>query len=369
MNPSQLEDYILRQTQGRLTPEEAEAFRAWYDASEDNRKLYIRYAAILKAQAIEHGRDAFRSEQPTAWKRVSREWRQKTAQSRTGHLRHTWWRYAAAACIAFLIGWGWPDAPSTSAVAMQTIETPLGAKSHVTLPDGTRVWLNSGSCLSYHSNFGQSNRQLSLDGEGYFDVARDLQHPFVLRTPTGTLVRVLGTKFNLKAYSEDRESKVTLVEGSLAVYTDTLQLDPSTVMTPNEQVVIDQRTHTWKSHRVDATNYTAWMQLKPEDVTSGSVARKAKSTPLLPNMQVPTSTMRNILFFDEEPLSQIVRDLERAFNIKIQINPEIPTLGEEKYYGDFRNGEDIYTIMDIITSSGNLTYRIEKNTIIISKEH
>ena len=369
MNPSQLEDYILRQAQGRLTPEEAEAFRAWYDASEANRKLYIRYAVILKAQAIDHGRDAFRSEQSAAWKRVSREWKQKAAPRRAGGWRHTWWRYAAAACIAFLIGWGWHDVPSTAGAAMQTIETPLGAKSHVTLPDGTRVWLNSGSRLSYRSDFGQTDRRLSLDGEGYFDVARDEAHPFVLRTTAGTFVRVLGTKFNLKAYSADRESKVTLVEGSLAVYADTLRPDPSIVMTPNEQVVIDQRTHAWKSHRVDVANYTAWTQLRPEDVMPETVAREAESDSLLPDMRVPTSTMRNILFFDEEPLSQIVRDLGRAFNIRIQINPEDSILGEEKYYGDFRNGEDIYEIMGIITSGGNLTYRVERNTIIISKEH
>lgn len=370
MDTSQLADYILRQSRGELSPEEAKAFRDWYEASDAHRELYRQYAVILRAQAFERGRATFETTRPAAWARTSRQWKRRTHPARRRRLPATLARYAAAACIAFAAGW-WCSVnigrPQTAETQTQAIETPLGAKSHICLPDGSTVWLNSGSRLTYNSTFGDTDRRLSLDGEGYFEVARDEEHPFLICTERGSIVRVLGTKFNLKAYSEDRESKVTLVEGSLAVYADA-QKPEHTVIRPNEQIVIDQQTHVWRTQQVEASNYTAWTKLKKEDVNPDE-ARQAASDPALPQLEIPTSTMRNALLFDEEPLSQIIRDLGRAFNIRIKIDEKDSSLGEEKYYGDFRNGEDIYEIMNVITSGGHLGYRIESNTIIIYRVH
>lgn len=96
------------------------------------------------------------------------------------------------------------------------VEVPDGAKSKITFPDGSIVWLNAGSKVKYDSNFAKASRKVELTGEGYFEVSKNKELPFVVST--GKLsVKVLGTKFNLKSYEEDSELKVTLKEGAVKV--------------------------------------------------------------------------------------------------------------------------------------------------------
>lgn len=367
MNLSQLEDYILRQSRGELSDEEEAALQAWYEASEENRQRYLDYLAMLKAQAIDAQRATFESKRAAAWERLRQAWRDKqSGRQAPFRLWWQWGRYAAVACLAFVLGWYLPKLTEVSEekpleAAMQIIETPRGAKTHLTLPDGTQVWLNSGSRLSYSTSlFNKDNRMLSIDGEGYFEVTHNEHVPFILCTTQGTSIRVLGTKFNLKSYSEDRESRVTLLEGSVAVYADTHKPDSYTLR-KGEQIVVNERTHAWKVRQVNPTDYTMWTTLRSEDIASRPSAHNDDT---LTDMTVPTSTLRNTLFFDEEPLEQIVRDLSRAFNLNILLEPDVPK--DAIYYGDFRNNEDIYEIMEVITSDGHLQYRIENNTIIIS---
>ena len=85
----------------------------------------------------------------------------------------------------------------------------------------------------------------------------------------------------------------------------------------------------------------------------------------LPQMHTPNQTFRNTLFFDEEPLSQIVKDLSRAYNVTIQLGCKEIATGI--YYGDFRNEENLYEILDVITSSGEIYYEVRDNKIIINK--
>lgn len=100
---------------------------------------------------------------------------------------------------------------------LQTITVPAGQRVHITLADGTRVWLNSKSAMKYAANFGRNERNVELDGEAYFEVAKNKSIPFYAHTETNK-VKVVGTSFNVCAYSGSHEFGTTLVEGIVDIY-------------------------------------------------------------------------------------------------------------------------------------------------------
>jgi len=118
-------------------------------------------------------------------------------------------------------------ADSVKTMTMLTASTPRGGTYQVTLPDGTKVWLNADSKISFPSQFTGKERKILMEGEAYFEVYKDKRHPFVVETNRQT-IEVLGTHFNVSAYAEDKEVITTLIEGKVKVTGDgnTLTLDP-----------------------------------------------------------------------------------------------------------------------------------------------
>ncbi len=120
---------------------------------------------------------------------------------------------------------------TNSEILYNVLTIPAGGEYQVHLSDGTRVWLNASSSLRYPENFSDSTRRVELNGEGYFEVAKDAAHPFIVSTGTND-VRVLGTHFNVNAYADNRETIVTLAEGLV-------RLNGSVILKPGEQGAID----------------------------------------------------------------------------------------------------------------------------------
>lgn len=358
MSDLNIEELIFRQLKNDLSSEEEKDLLEWYRTSEANQKLYADYCLLFKSREIEAVKPYFERSKEYAWIRFVGHLKNKRQADRKIIVNIL--RYAAIILIAFSMGVTtlWLLQPESGELA-QRIEIPLGSKSRITLPDGFTVWLNSGSTLSYQNGFGKKNRILTLDGEGCFDVTKNRELPFEVYSGD-VKIKVLGTKFNMKSYSEDESTRVTLIEGSLNVSTRTGVQGGRTII-PNQQAVIDKHSQRLVVKDVDAFNYAMWTEAKKEEVVTKSIVPDEK----LPDMVVPTTTLRNILFFDEEPLNQIIRDLERAFNVSIELKEK--NIGNEKFYGDFRNEENIYDILKIITMNSDLNYEIENNKIIISK--
>jgi len=134
-----------------------------------------------------------------------------------------------------------------------TLTTPRGGIYAVTLPDGSRVWLNASSILRYPSRFAGDQRLVEIEGEGYFDVTHDTKQPFVVRS-RGQEVQVLGTEFNISAYRDDPKLRTTLVEGKVQIVNRLSRTVRGLV--PGEQATVDgEKTHV---QQVDVTQYTAW---------------------------------------------------------------------------------------------------------------
>ena len=192
-----LEEMIVRQLSNNLTEQEAKELLNWYNTSEDNRKLYRDYCVLLKAQSVASDRRLFEKDNMRSWKRLKRRIQQRKISG--------FWlpvlRYASVAVVALLVGVGlhmfFYTTDTVTGGGMQ-VTVPAGSKSQIVLPDGTAVWLNSGSKLSYTEDFGKNNRTVYLDGEGFFDVTKNKKIAFEVYAGE-TRIRVLGTQFNMKA--------------------------------------------------------------------------------------------------------------------------------------------------------------------------
>jgi ferric-dicitrate binding protein FerR (iron transport regulator) len=144
------------------------------------------------------------------------------------------------------------------------LRTPRGGGYHLELSDGTRVWLNSGSSLRYPVSFRDSVRQVVLDGEAYFEVSHS-GTPFIVSTGNMN-TRVLGTSFNVEAFSDDPAFLTTLVEGKVSVeLSEQGTGQPTSVLLePDQQAVFTRSTGVFAKTKVDASGYTSWMRGKME---------------------------------------------------------------------------------------------------------
>ena len=198
-----------------------------------------------------------------------------------------------------------------------------GVKSDVVLPDGSRVRLNGGTRIVYPALFGDE-RRVEVDGEAYFEVEHDARRPFVV--VTGQVVStVLGTTFNVHAYSEDENYQITLATGSLLV--DGGPESRSVRLRPGEQGFFERTSGLLSLRRVNVEQVLSWQEDR--------------------------------LYFRAEPLASIARSLERQFNVDITIPDE--RLRRICFTGEFVDGENIHEIMRIISADSRILCRSRKN--------
>jgi ferric-dicitrate binding protein FerR (iron transport regulator) len=147
-----------------------------------------------------------------------------------------------------------PDKPAAAVTGFNTISTPRGRKFQLTLPDGTRVWLNAASKLSFPTAFTGSERRVSVSGEVYFEVAKDAAKPFKVTVNDKTAIEVLGTNFNVEAYTDDTRTRTTLLEGSVRVS----GLRDGVILKPGEQASSTTGSAGIEVVRADADKVMAW---------------------------------------------------------------------------------------------------------------
>jgi hypothetical protein len=196
---------------------------------------------------------------------------------------------------------------------------PVGGIYAVSLSDGTKVWLNSKSTLKYPVEFSGKTRNVTLEGEAYFEVSKDPNAPFTVKTKSGN-VTVLGTHFNVSAYEEDKNFETTLAEGKVKVSED----NQTVVLNPGQQArsknaglsVVD----------VDPSVYTAWKDGK--------------------------------FYFENENLKNILTKMARWYNFNVKF--EQKALEQIKFTGIVLKDEPIDRFLDVISKSSNVKYKITK---------
>nr|WP_321484670.1 FecR family protein [uncultured Draconibacterium sp.] len=207
---------------------------------------------------------------------------------------------------------------------IQTITTPYGAKTNYTLPDGSIVWLNSGSTFSYAAKFGKT-RSVTLVGEAFFEVEKDSK-PFIVATNHGT-VKVKGTSFNVKAYADDNDFETTLEEGSVVFKVK--NAGNEVTLKPGEQVSKTESGYTVK--KVETKYFTSWKEGK--------------------------------LLFNREPFPSFIKKLERWYNVKIEYSD--PKLNNLWYTGTIEM-ESISEVMEMISKAAPVSYHFNNKTRVFT---
>ncbi len=263
--------------------------------------------------------------------------RKRTGLDQSGRQSYKWYRTWSVAAVAIvLLGLITVTAYWQGSRQIQSnfsdivVEAPLGSKTKLTLPDGSTVWLNAGSKMVYSQGFGVSDRRLAFQGEGYFEVEKNDEMPFLVQTHDVN-VTVVGTKFNFRNYPEDEEAVVELLEGKVALENQ-LKEDAVRYLSPNEKMVLHKATGEM-------------------DITSAKVKEATLWT-------------ENILLFDEDLLPDIVRELERSYHVQIEIENE--DLKQTRFYGQFNQLEqNIYDVLDMLSETGKLKYHEEGKVIYL----
>ncbi|WP_165836063.1 FecR family protein [Marinifilum breve] len=217
-----------------------------------------------------------------------------------------------------------------SQLTYNTIIIPLGGEYKLTLMDGTRIWLNSNSKLRFPSEFGSGIRKVELKGEAFFEVAKDSVHPFVVDVNKAQ-VRVLGTSFNVNAYSDLNEIVTTLVEGKVEV-SDTL-FGNKVKLLPNEQYRFNESTGKTIKQIVDTEIYTAWKDGR--------------------------------FVFENESLEDIMTRLSRWYNVEVSfINESVKKL---RFSGDLTRYDNIDQILELIEITQKVKFTIKDRNLLVEE--
>ena len=239
----------------------------------------------------------------------------------------TYYRVAAVLLIPLIIGGFYLIVQNSARNTTYTeISAPQGSRVQFTLPDGSMGHLNGGSRLKYSVNFA-NNRNLSLSGEAYFEVARDKKHPFTVQTKFAD-VQVFGTRFDICAYESDSKIFTTLEEGSVQVFNKTGKT--YTLLNPGEQNVISKNNGTMQNIAVNTNLYTSWKD--------------------------------EMLRFNNSPFDEVVKKMERWYGVKIDLDKSLKY--SENYTFTVRT-ESLRELLQLLAITTPMSYKVDNDTVMI----
>lgn len=241
-------------------------------------------------------------------------------------------RIAAAMLIPLLISTFYLYRGSNRLQQWVEVYAPLGKSKVVVLPDSTKVWLKAGSTLIYPGDFSGNIRQVYLSGEAYAEVEKDRKRPFVMSA--GSIrVEVLGTKFNLRSYTDDANAEVSLVEGSVKLVAEIEGKSHDVMLTPGDIIRFNKTSGKLKRYGFDAASYSHWFE-------------------------------GDNFYFIDETFEQIVHALEKRFNVKIVV--EDKQILQERYYAVFINKESLDDILSALSAGRDMKIARRGSNVFIS---
>jgi ferric-dicitrate binding protein FerR (iron transport regulator) len=244
-------------------------------------------------------------------------------------LRKKYLRIAASILVPLLcvgLGYFYSGSKPVQGGNKMKVQVETGQKAKMQLPDGTDVWLNSASSLTYDDTYNRKKRVVYLQGEAYFEVSKDKVRPFIVKA-NNIFVEALGTSFDVKAYPDDNYIAATLIEGSIRVNSPF----QSEILEPNEKLIFSKN--------------------------DGLFVRS-----VLPDAEKNTSWINNQLAFEQERLEDIAKTLERMYNVQIRFaSDELKNI----HFSGTANNNNIESVLQLISFVSPVSYSKENDTTII----
>lgn len=249
---------------------------------------------------------------------------------KSGNRKNFTFFYAAAAAVVLLTAAFFIIPARRAPVLNYVSEAPVGEKCKVFLPDDTEVWLNSGSRLSYNSGFGRKLRTVVLSGEGYFNVAKDAKHPFIVDCG-GAAVEVKGTKFNISAYPEDKSIVTGVTDGHVIFSSGDARID----LFKGQTASFNLLSGTFVRSRENPEDLCAWTESR--------------------------------LVFDNITLSELAEKLSRTYGVKFHFNA--PEALDYRFNISLRNNETLSDIAFALEKTVPVRIRIDGDNVYIDGKH
>lgn len=320
------DEVLFKYISGQAAAEEIFEVRQWAEVSEDRKKELIRLKNVWIMSGLENEPEHLNKE-----KEIDRIWniiREMNGSTKNKSVKMSWLKYAAA--ILLLIGTsgtiGYFLSNSGSESNYTEIYVPKGERSTVVLPDGSTVQLNSDSHLKFRSSFSPRERDVSLNGEGFFNVVHDEKRPFVVETSTMN-IEVLGTVFNVYSYPNDSIATTFLQSGKVKINRSGSK---EILLSPNEAFKYNKTTREATKTRISDQRFVDWT--------------------------------KGILTINEETIGELSKKLERRFNIQIKFGDN--EVKEHMYTGSIKD-EDLNTLLEALTFASSINYSKEGDTITL----
>lgn len=336
-----INDLIVRYLTGDIDERSAAELREWITASKANQDSFAEYQEIWFSSGMAQGLRKYEMDKDQAYARFLQAIRSKegtsalesTVQDKKGIFLKRWLQVAAAIVVIMVvsyIAYNQGQYNLSSEFANVTIKAPMGSRSSTVLPDGTQVWLNAGSELSYSQGFGINDRKVVLNGEGFFSVKHNAKKPFTVHS-SSMKVTVLGTKFNVRDYADDNTAEVALEEGKVAL-DNLLRHSATKEMKPGDKIILDK--------------------------TTGDMIQDTHTS------KSDYSWKAGTLVFEGDGIDVIAKKIERSYNIKVYVrNPELQQL---KLHATFLPGEQsLREVLNSLKETKKVRYKLYKDKVIL----
>jgi ferric-dicitrate binding protein FerR (iron transport regulator) len=302
----------------------SEEIREWLDESGENKKVYQDLLNIWQVTGTLP--ENFFPDKPKAWKKVQQH---IDSQKRKYFIYRRLAQIAAAIIVVFLSVWtGSEFSIWKQSVQFTEVFSPAGQKTRIILPDSSIVLLNGNSQIRYSCNFGESNRKVELKGEGYFDVRKDPSRQFVVST-SHLDIKVFGTSFNVKAYENDQAVEVGLKTGKIGLDRNNKEMAQ---LSPGQVASFDKTKEKLDVGEIDMNLVSAWT--------------------------------RDELIFEEDPLSEIIKYMERRYGVSVQVASEL--LDNELLTFKVKT-ESLTEFLELIRLLKPIKYHINGKQVVITK--
>ena len=323
------EEIIIKYLQGQCTGDEEALLLEWLQQSPENKRLFYEQKALWNYRKVKH----FGT--PEQVDKAMNSFRRNIHAAEVGKKKQVFLRFARYAAI-FIFALALPAALYTAyhrlntdsvLITMSIAETD--SSKFVTLSDGSRVWLNSNSSITYPEKFSQKERIVQFTGEAYFEVAHDSLHPFRVQT-NNVQVKVLGTSFNLRSYSSERTTETMLVEGKVVIQNE----DGNNLATlaPGQKAEYDKASHHVSVKAVDPEQYTTWRY--------GSIS------------------LTNVT------LDDITAKLSELYQVHFTISGQRDKHSSYKF--SFRKGQSLDKVLEMLSFIAPIKYTIQGKEIFIT---
>jgi ferric-dicitrate binding protein FerR (iron transport regulator) len=339
---------------GQLDNTQVEELNCWIKADKGNKKYFEDLQELWFAISLSYRNKSYNKD--TAYKlfisRISNS--SKKDVPKESRVMYKWFVRVAAAVVtgfiagAFLVYYSQKQPETYAQNDFYETIVPLGSRSQHVMTDGTKIWLNAGSKLRYKAGYGVSNREVYLEGEGFFDVARDTSKTFVVKTGKIS-IKALGTSFNVKAYPEEANIETILVSGQISI-------DDKVILEPNEKYVYS------KKDEIVILEKKISNEKEPVDETKKDANIKIVETNIDPSIY--TSWKDEKWRIESESLGGLALKLERRYDVKIRFDDK--SSGNLNINATIKD-ESLEQVMRFLQLSVPIDFRVEGKTVVIKE--